>query len=215
MRIQDTTQMLVFVNTTEETIFVNLSGDNNIHRGIELQPGVVSICICEFQRRRKAFRSRNRLHVNVKPQPYSVIQNIQLRRYINTEEEEERFIIVPKYLHVPSLLKLATATQGVVPPPHELFPYKPTDWIFPNHKTIEITYWECHTVITVSHWWICIPSCKCENTLMNTNSSDFNFRAARVGDFPHTDCEEIQRRRADPRIRRARQESLIYDLYFR
>ena len=190
MKVLDSTLKLHFINITNEEIFVTVTGDYSPYKGINLKPGRLSFCICEFQRRKRAYRSCNYLTIQLQKLPHDVEKNAEIRRYIHTWEEEEVFIIRPKFLYVPSLAQIASTKLTEIPEPEEIFPYTRDHWIYPWKKKQVINFWECHTLIGVVHWWITLFSCRCSEAEQDDINIPHHTISRTTFDFPHVGCRE-------------------------
>ncbi len=190
MKVSNSTQIVHLVNTTPNEIFLNISGDSNIHRGIVLKPGRLSFCICEFQRRKRSSRSNHKLRIRLQPRPHDVMQNVKLTRTINHAREEEIYSVLVK-TEVTSLFKLASTALGEIPDPENLFPYFYDDWIYPHYTNLKLQYWDCYIILSMTHFWNSMNSCDCDYQLMNTNSTIFTVLPVR--DFPHDNCARYAR----------------------
>jgi len=171
---------------TDKEIFITISGDTNMNRGILLKPGKLSFCICEFQRRRRSTRAQHQLTIDVISTPLLNQEDIQLRRTVNIWDVEEIYKISIK-TEVPSLLRLAASTFDETPPPGDIFTYDNTHWVFNHYTTLPLEYWECHTQhkAFVNHNWVRIYSCACDEDLRNTHSDIFTV--VNHFDYPHID----------------------------
>jgi len=191
MKVLEGTEIIHLINMTDQPVFVTISGDSNTNRGIILKPGRLSFCICQFQRRRRATRSRHQLTIDVISTPAYDQNNIRIIRTVNVWDDEEIYKISLKNV-VPSLLRLTASVFDETPPPDIIFPYNSKDWIFNHYTNLPLEYWECNTQhkAYVNHNWIRLYSCSCEEDLRDTHSDLFEI--VNEFDYPHEDeCVEF------------------------
>jgi len=176
VRILSYTRKLTIINTTEESIFVNISADSNPFRGIIALPGRTNICICGFVNRRERLRSKQPLHVRIKPRPTDVIQNVKITRKIYHQNCEEKLILKPKILIVSTLRHLSSATIPVLSKSDQLSEYGLKLEVYNKMHSFRIQYWECIKSIhgEISHWWVNIKACECEAPNYITQSDTTN-----------------------------------------
>jgi len=163
VRILSYTKKLVFINTTDENIFINIRADSNPYRGIVVKPGRTNLCICGFTNRRKRLNSKQPLHVRLKPRPTDVMQNVKFKRKINHHDFQETLIILPRILMVSKLKDLASTTIPTIQTSDQLSEYGIYLNVHNNMHFYRIQYWECIRTKygETSHWWVNINACEC------------------------------------------------------